>query len=211
MTSWQLFTIPMLAAVFIVGPIEAGQKDYTLTIDGKDYPAAPGDDVTARLKSGEDIVIKFRQNENSIFETGEFSFSHPAAVRVEVMKFDPALTRYDASTAGGTHIIVERHQEVGDADLIAVRDIFLNNMLAGPIASGARIARKDISRKLADGTEIKGVRAMAADADNDLIIAVYTMRLGAGALMFATLFNKTAAPDEGVIIDHFWDTLQVKR
>jgi hypothetical protein len=29
--------------------------------------------------------------------------------------------------------------------------------------------------------------------------------------MFATLFNKTAAPDEGVIIDQFWDTLQVKQ
>ena len=53
-------------------------------------------------------------------------------------------------------------------------------------------------------------RAMAADADNELILAVYTLRLREGALMFATLFNKTAAPDEGVIIDQFWDTLRVK-
>jgi hypothetical protein len=210
MTSWHCFAAPVLAAFLMAGASEAAPKNYTLTIEGKDYPAAPGDDVTARLKSGENVTIKFRQNENSIFETDQFSFSHPAAVKVEVMNFDPTLTRYDAGTERGTHIVVERHQEVEDEDLIKVRDIFLNNMLAGPIESGARIARKDVTRKLHDGKEIKGVRAMTSNADNDLIIAVYTLRLGAGALMFATLFNKTAAPDEGVIVDQFWDTLRVK-
>jgi hypothetical protein len=209
-TSWQRFAAPVLAALLMAAASEAAEKNFTLTIEGKDYPAAPSDEVTVRLKSGEDIIIKFRQNENSLYETDQFSFSHPAAVKVEVMNFDPALTRYDAGTTRGTHIVVERHQEVGDDDLIAVRDIFLNNMLAGPIADGARIARKDVSRKLHDGKEIKGIRAMTSNEKNDLIIAVYTMRIGAGALMFATLFNKTAAPDEGVIIDQFWETLRVK-
>jgi hypothetical protein len=210
MTSWHCFAAPVLAAFLMAGACEAAPKNYTLTIEDKDYSAAPGDDVTVRLKSGENVTIKFRQNDNSIFETDQFSFSHPAAVKVEVMNFDPALTRYDAGTERGTHIIVERHQEVGDEDLIKVRDIFLNNMLAGPIESGARIARKEVSRKLNDGKEIKGIRALTSNEDNELIIAVYTLRLGAGALMFATLFNKAAAPDEGVIIDQFWDTLRVK-
>ena len=210
MTTWQNFVFVALAASLMAGQSKAAEKSQTLIIEGKDYPVAPGDDLTVRLKSGADVLIQFRQNENNVYETDQFSFSHPASVSVEVMKFDPALTRYDASTPSGTHIIVERHQEVGDEDLIAVRDIFLNNMLAGPSASGARIARKDVSRKLHDGKEIKGVRAMAADEDNDLTVAVYTLRLGEGALMFATLFNKTAAPEEGVIIDQFWDTLRVK-
>jgi hypothetical protein len=210
MTSWHCFAAPVLAAFFMAGASEAAPKNYTMTVEGKDYAAAPGDDVAVRLKSGEDIMIKFRQNENIIFETDQFSFTHPAAVKVEVMNFDPALTRYDAGTERGTHIVVERHQEVGDEDLIKVRDIFMNNMLAGPIESGARIARKDVTRKLQDGKEIKGVRAMTSNEDNDLTIAVYTLRVGAGALMFATLFNKAAAQDEGVIIDQFWDTLQVK-
>ena len=210
MTSWRRFAVPVLAAFLMSAAGEAAEKNFTLTIEGKDHTAAPGDDVTVRLKSGEDVTIKFRQNETSLYETDQFSFSHPAAVKVDVMKFHPTVTRYDASTAGGTHIIVERHQEVGDEDLIKVRDNFMNDMLAGPIESGARIARKDVSRKLHDGKEIKGVRAMTSNEDNDLIIAVYTMRLGAGALMFATLFNKAAAPDEGVIIDQFWDTLRVK-
>jgi hypothetical protein len=209
MTSWH-FAVSVLATLSMAAPSEAAPKNYTLTVEGKDYAAAPGDDVAVRLKSGEDVTIKFRQNENSLFETDQFSFSHPAAVKVEVMNFDPTLTRYDAGTERGTHMIVERHQEVGDEDLIKVRDIFLNNMLSGPIARDARIARKDVTRKLHDGKEIKGVRAMSANADNELIIAVYTLRLGKGALMFATLFNKTAAPDEGIIIDQFWDTLRVK-
>ncbi len=210
MTTWRRFVLVVLASSLMAAASEAAEKNYSLTIEGQDYAVAPGDDVTVRLKSGADVAIQFRQNEKNVFETDQFSFSHTAAVTVEVMKFDPALTRYDASTSNGTHIIVERHLEVGDADLLTVRDIFLNSMLAGPIASGARIARKDVSRKLNDGAEIKGVRAMAADADNELIVAVYTMRLGPGALMFATLFNKTAAPDEGVIIDQFWETLRVK-
>ncbi len=210
MTTWRRFVLPVLAGCLMAVTAEAAEKIFSLTIEGKDYAVAPGDDVTVRLKSGEDVAIGFRQNDDSVFETDQFSFSHPAAVTVEVMKFDPALTRYDASTPNGTHIIVERHLEVGDADLLTVRDIFLNSMLAGPIASGVRISRKDVSRKLKDGAEINGVRAMAADADNELIVAVYTMRLGPGALMFATLFNKTAAPDEGAIIDQFWETLKVK-
>ena len=210
MTTWRHIAIPVLAACLMAATSEAVDKNFALTIEGKDYAIAPGDEVTVRLKSGADVTINFRQNETNVYETDLFSFSHPAAVSVEVMNFDPTLTRYDASTPRGTHVIVERHKEVGDEDLIAVRDIFLNNMLAGPIASGARIARKDVIRKLHDGKEIKGVRAMAADEKNDLTIAVYTLRLGVGALMFATLFNKTAAPDEGVIIDQFWDTLRVK-
>jgi hypothetical protein len=210
MSSWRCFTASVLAVHLMAAAGEAAEKGFTLTIEGKDYAAAPGDDVTVRLKSGGDLVIRFRQNETSVFETDQFSFSHPASVKVEVMNFDPALTRYDGGTASGTHIIVERHEEVGDEDLIKVRDIFIDNVLAGPISAGVRVVRKDVSRKLHDGTEIKGARAMAADADNDLIVAVYTMRLGKGALMFATLFNKSAAPDEGAIIDQFWDTLRVK-
>jgi hypothetical protein len=185
MTSWRRIAVTVLAAFFIAGASQAAENN--------DKPTAA---------AGESNL--------SLYETDQFSFSHPAAVTVKVMEFDPALTRYDGGTAKGTHIIVERHQEVGDEDLIAVRDIFINNMLAGPLSDGVRIARKDVSRKLHDGTEIKGVRAMAANAENDLILAVYTLRLGAGALMFATLFNKTAAPDESVIIDQFWKTLRVK-
>ncbi len=210
MTTWRHIAVPVLAACLMAAASEAAEKNFALTIEGKDYAVAPGDEVTVRLKSGADVTITFRQNESNVYETDLFSFSHPAAVSVEVMNFDPSLTRYDASTPSGTHIILERHQEVGDEDLIAVRDIFLNNMLAGPIASGARIARKDVSRKLHDGTEIKGVRAMAADEKNDLTVAVYTLRLGAGALMLSTLFNKSAVPDEGIILDQFWDTLRVK-
>jgi hypothetical protein len=185
MTSWRWIAVTVLAAFFMAAASQAAENN--------DKPAAA---------AGESNV--------GLYETDQFSFRHPAAVTVKVMEFDPALTRYDGGTAKGTHIIVERHQEVGDEDLIAVRDIFLNNMLAGPITDGARIARKDVSRKLHDGAEVKGVRAMAANADNELVIAVYTLRVGKGALMFATLLNKTAAPDEGVIIDQFWDTLQVK-
>jgi hypothetical protein len=185
MTSWRWIAVTVLAAFFMATASQAAENN--------DKPAAA---------AGESNV--------GLYETDQFSFRHPAAVTVKVMEFDPALTRYDGGTAKGTHIIVERHQEVGDEDLIAVRDIFLNNMLAGPIADGARIARKDVSRKLHDGAEVKGVRAMAANADNELIIAVYTMRRGAGALMFATLYNKTAAPDEAAIIDQFWDTLRLK-
>lgn len=211
MASWRRFAVPLLAAFFMAAAGEAAEKNFTLTIEGKDYAAAPGDDVAVRLKSGENVTIKFRQNENSVFETDQFSFSHPASVSVEVMNFDPALTRYDGGTVRGTHIIVERHEEVGDEDLIKVRDIFIDNLLAGPISDGVRVARKDVTRNLQDGKEIKGVRAMAANADNDLIVAVYTLRRGKGALMFATLFNKTSAPDEGAIIDQFWETLRVKR
>ncbi len=210
MTTWQHFAATVLAACLMAAASEAAEKNYSLTIEGKDYAVAPGDDVTVRLKSGADIVVQFHQNETSIFETNQFSFSHPASVKVEVMEFDPALTRYDASTPGGTHMIVESHEKVGDEDLIAVRDIFINNVLAAPVAAGVRIARKDVSRKLNDGTEIKGIRALASNAENDIIFAIYTLRLGKGALMFATLFNKAAAPDEGAIIDQFWGTLKVK-
>jgi hypothetical protein len=185
MTSWRRIAVTVLAALFMAAPSQAAENS--------DKPAS---------EAGEGNL--------SLYETDQFSFSHPATVTVKVMEFDPALTRYDGGTAKGTHIIVERHQEVGDEDLIAVRDIFLNNMLAGPMSDGVRIARKDVSRKLRDGAEIKGVRAMAANQENELIIAVYTMRRGAGALMFATLYNKTAAPDEAAIIDQFWDTLRVK-
>jgi hypothetical protein len=185
MAFWRRIAAPVLATFLIAAASQAAENN--------DKPTA---------EAGESNL--------SLYETDQFSYSHPAAVTVKVMEFDPALTRYDGGTAKGTHIIVERHQEVGDEDLIAVRDIFINNMLAGPLSDGVRIARKDVSRKLHDGTEIKGVRAMAANAENDLILAVYTLRLGAGALMFATLFNKAAAPDEGVIIDQFWQTLRVK-
>jgi hypothetical protein len=184
MTSWRRIVVTVLAAFFMAAASQAAEDNDKLAAAG--------------------------ESSLSLYETDQFSFSHPATVTVKVMEFDPALTRYGGGTAKGTHIIVERHQEVGDEDLIAVRDIFLNNMLAGPIADGVRIARKDVSRKLRDGAEIQGVRAMAANQKNELIIAVYTMRRGAGALMFATLYNKTAAPDEAVIIDQFWDTLRVK-
>ncbi len=210
MTSWRRSAVPVLAAFLMAATSEAAEKNYTLTIEDKDYAAAPGDDVTARLKSGGEVAIKIGQNELSVYETDQFSFSHPAAVSVEVRKIEGVLSTYFAFTASGTSMIVQHHEQVDDESLVAVRDIFVNNLLRNPIASGARIARSDISRKLHDGTEIKGVRAMVANEKGDVTVAAYTMRLGKGALMFVTIFNKTAAPDEGVIIDQFWDTLRVK-
>ena len=210
MTSWRSFAVPVLAALLTPAAGGAAEKNYILTIEGKDYPAAPGDNVTVRLKSGEDVMVKFRQNENSIYETEQYSFSLPASVRVEVTNVEDAVLQRFAVTENGTAIVVQHHVEVDDESMTAVRDIYLNNLLRGPIAKGVKITRSEISRRLHDGKEIKGVRSMFVMEKNDVTIAAYTMRRGAGALMFVTIFNKNTAPGEGVIIDQFWDTLRVK-
>lgn len=194
MTSWRCFAVVVLAATISAAASEAAEKNFSLTIGAK---------------TGDVSTVQSGRNELTLYETDQFSFSHPAAVSVEVTTIEGALTQYTAATKG-TAIIIQHHVEVGDEDLIAVRDIFVNNVLRNPIASGARIARSNISRKLHDETEIKGVRAMVANEKADITVAAYTMRLGKGALMFVTIFGKSSDPDEGVIIDQFWETLRVK-
>jgi hypothetical protein len=200
MASWRHFAFPVLAALSVLAESSAAEKNGTLTIEQKNGAAA----------SGEARTIKVLQSDSSLYETPQFSFEHPAAIKVEVTSIDDALSQHVSATPNGTVIIVQHHLKVNDEDLEKVRDIFLNNALGGPASKGLKIVRSNISRKLHDGKEIKGIRAMFANGPDEFIMAIYTMRLGEGALMFVTIFNKNTGKDEGIILDQFWETLRVK-
>ena len=63
-------------------------QNYTLTIEGKTYDAAPGEIVHAKLKSGVDVDIAFERKAFGTFNNDGFSFEYPSAMAVAETEID---------------------------------------------------------------------------------------------------------------------------
>jgi hypothetical protein len=182
-------------------------KNYAVVIDGQEHAINPDEEVTVTTKSGEKMVIALRQNEFADFRKDELTFRYPGKLSVAESAIDTDVNQYMMSTATGTLVIIQKYDSINPSSLST---LMLDQLTRESIAAGAVHDRNDHTRKLSDGTEIKGLKGTLKAPGDDYIIEVLAHDDGRGGYIFISQWDKSSSPEDQPMIDMFWSTLKIR-
>ena len=185
---------------------EAG-KNYVLVIEGKEYEIGLDGSVTARTRSGADVEITLKQKEFSAFVAGAVSFEHRSDLSVAATDIDKDVHQYLVATGRGTMLLLQHYDTINPSTL---SELMLHQLSKDDVAGGAKLEKSATSRKLTDGTDMKGLLATLKSPGDDVTLEIVATDIGHGGVIAITRIDHETAPGEDKIIDRFWSSLKIK-
>jgi hypothetical protein len=204
----QILKYVVLIIAFTTQCFAANEKptNYILTIDGVTVELALDQAAKIKLKSGAEVPILLSKREYGKLVSGALSFQYPGQYTVASTKVDDEITQHIIVTALGTMMLVQEYQGGVPAGLL---DIMYDKMVEEPKAMGVAIERTELSRSIAKGQILKGVRAHYKGNDDDVTIDVVITDVGKTGFMIMTLNDTYTAPQEAPMIEQFWQQIEL--
>jgi len=181
-------------------------QNYTLTIEGKTYDAAPGEIVHAKLKSGVDVDIAFERKAFGTFNNDGFSFEYPSAMAVAETEIDKGITQFALSTAVGSMVIVQRYADNHAEKLV---EFLLDEMVKDDKNLGAKIDKQPVTMKLKDGKVLKGMKVIVTQGSDEARLEAYGADIGSGGLVAISRITAEDMGKDEPMIDRFWESLSI--
>ena len=182
-------------------------KAFKLTIDGVAVDIDPGESVDVTLPDGKTTKVTLERNDFATFSGDNFSFVHPSGVTISKSDLGDHITQYLMASAIGTLVVV---QEYGAMNPVSLNQLMLQEMTKESVQAGATLTQEPTTRKLADGKELTGIRAMVktrTDTDNFEIVSFGTA--DQGVLVITRIDGENEAA-EAPLLDKFWQSLEIK-
>ena len=191
---------------FTVQGSAQGDKNYEITVDGKDYEIGIDGTLTAKSAKGDDVVVTLKRKEFATFSGGEFSFEHRSDLSVAASDLDKHLHQYMLASAIGTLIIVQKYDTISP---ISLTELMMKQLTDDDVKAGSKLAKEKYTITLADGAKMNGLRGHLTNKSDDVDLVIVSADKGDGGIIAITRFNKEVAADEQPIIDRFWKTLKI--
>jgi hypothetical protein len=188
-----LFSIPALA-----------DGNYKLTINGVTIELDLDAEQKLILPNGPELTLKLERKAANIFTAKGVSFEHPGSLNIASSEISKNITQHLMASALGSLIIVQTYADLDATQLV---ELMTGKMTENDVAGGATIDTKPFNRTLADGRVAKGTRSMLKSVGDEAIVEVLAIKQGQGGRMMITRIDPGIAPDEGAIIERFWQTL----
>jgi hypothetical protein len=183
-------------------------KNFTIIVDGKVFEINPGETLHEKSKSGNRINITLKRKEFANFSSGPLQFEYRGDLSVASTDIDNDIHQHLVASALGTLLIVQQYDKINPGMLT---EFMLKQMTDGDVAAAAKLESTPLTLKLADGTEMKGVRATIKSDKDDVSMQVLAADTGVGGVMAISRINNDMAKSEQTIVDRFWSTLKVKK
>jgi hypothetical protein len=178
--------------------------NYKLTINGATIELDLDSEQNLTLPNGPKLTLKLERKATNIFTAEGVSFEHPGALNVATSEISKTITQHLMASALGSLVIVQTYADLDATQLV---DLMTGKMTESDVAGGATIDTKPLSRTLGDGRVIKGTRSILKSVGGEAIVEVMAIKQGQGGRMMITRIDPGVAPDEGTIIERFWQTL----
>ena len=109
-------------------------------------------------------------------------------------------------SATGTVVMVQEYTTLDPSGLV---DMMLTELTKEEVQYGYKITTSQVTKTLADGTQVTGKRAVSTYKGTEYIRHVLCYRVRDAGLLLITQFEKGSPSEEKQIIDEFWRTLKV--
>ncbi|RUU49907.1 hypothetical protein, partial [Mesorhizobium sp. M2C.T.Ca.TU.002.02.1.1] len=148
-----------LAAIMLCsGPARAEDpKAFKLTIDGVSVDIDPGEDVDVSLPGGKTSKVRLEHNDFATFSGGTFSFVHPSTNSVTKTDLGDGIAQYLMASALGTLVVVQKYDKMNP---VSLNQLMLQEMTKETVQAGGQLTQQPTTRKLADGKELTGLKAI---------------------------------------------------
>lgn len=181
--------------------------DFVLTIDGTEHLLTLDQPKSVTLKTGVEVPVILSKREFGRFTIGNLSFEYPGKYSVATSPIDDTTSQHIVVTTFGTIMLVQSYQDELPSGLL---DIMFDRMVEDEKAAGIPIERSDLTRKIANGKVLNGVRAHFKGGDDDVTIDITLTPSGKGGYLILTLHDDYTTPEEKPMIERFWETLTLK-
>ena len=182
-------------------------KAFRLTIDGVTVDIDPGESANVTLPGGKKSKVTLERNDFATFSGGSFSFVHPSNISVTKTNLGEDITQYLMASALGTIVVV---QEYGKMNPVSLNQLMLQEMTKESVQAGAALTQDPTTRKLADGTELTGIRAQVKTRTDTADFEIVGFGRADQGLLFITRVAGEDAATEKPLIDKFWQSLKLK-
>lgn len=199
----------LLAAVLLLagtGFSLAETKSFTLSIGDQTVQMDAGESLEVTLPGGGKTTVKLERNPFSRYVGKTFSFDHPSGLAVANSELDNGIEQYLMATAVGTLVIIQDYETL---DPTTLDQMMLQQMTMDGVRAGAKVDQKPTTRKLADGTELKGIVATEAGAKETIRYEIVGHGNGDEGVLVITRVDDANAKVDGAVIERFWDTLKI--
>jgi hypothetical protein len=181
--------------------------NYKLTVNGTTIELDLDSEQNLTLPNGPQLTLKLERKATNIFTAKGVSFEHPGSLNVATSEISKNITQHLMASALGSLIIVQNYVDIDASQLV---ELMTGKMTENDVAGGATIDTKPFTRTLADGRLVKGTRSTFKSVGSESIVEVLAIKQGQGGRMMITRIDPGIAPDEGAIIERFWQTLVLK-
>lgn len=183
------------------------KKNYSLIVDGTMVGIEPGETVEVTTPDGRTVTVALTRRE-FVTHTGEFfSFEHAGRLSTSTSDLGNGVMQHGLVTAVGTLVVV---QEYRGLDPSVLTRLVLQEMTKEPKQAGATITERPTTRHLETGTVLEGFRAQAATRYETIEIEVVAIGTADHGVIALTQIDQDHKKEESVIIDRFWDSLQIE-
>jgi hypothetical protein len=198
------FLISLLLSTNCSFAQSASGPDYVLVIDGTEHILALDQLKTVTLRSGAEVPVKLSRREYGRFTAGNLSFEYSGQYTVASTPVDDTTKQHVVMTALGTMMLVQHFESEIPADLLT---IMYDKMVEDEKAKGIAIEKSDLSRNIANGQTLKGVRAHYKADDDDVTIDITLTPSGKGGYLVMTMHDDYTSPEEKPMVERFWENL----
>lgn len=181
-------------------------KDFSVTIDGTEFPINAGETIAARTKAGASVQLSLKRSEFMTFKAGAVSFEHRSDLSVASTDIDKDVHQHMVASALGTIAILQQYDTIDPSTLT---QLMVQQMSKDDVQAGAKIESKETVRALQDGRTLKGLFATVKGNHIDIEIEALAMPLADGGIMAVTRLDKDNTADQP-ILDRFWTSLKAQ-
>ena len=181
-------------------------RNYILTIDGREYEIDLGTKTTVALADGRKVDVELEKKSIADFKTSNFSFSHPSHVTPSRTNIGEGIYQTMMATPSGTMVLIQEYAGIDPSELV---DFMLNELLKEEVQYGYDITRTAAIKKLNDGKTVSGKLAVSRHRTTEYERYVFTYGVRDAGILIVTQAEKAAPRDDLMLIDIFWDTMQV--
>lgn len=189
------------AGVCMAGP------GYSVFVDGQAHQVEIGREYQVPTASGDTVSIRLEKNAVSLHEDEFLRFRHPGDLSLSQVDLGEGIRQLLVNTATGTMVLVQEYPNMNPGLLVPM---MLSELTKEDREYGYRITEEPFSRTLADGKELKGLRARAEYQGEVLEYVVASYGVKDRGILLVTMMDQAFADMDKPLLDMVWESLECK-
>ncbi len=196
----------LFVALLFVSTYTNAQKDYVITVDGKEYEIALDGNRDIKIK-GKSIIIGLKIKDTLLIDEDYFQLKYTKQHKVSRVAIDVDIEQLMLMTAGGSGLIVQKYDSFNPSML---QEMMLNEVTKESVSYGYSLKREDYDKKLVSGETVKVLKAVLEYKGESEVYEVMAHGKKDEGIIVMTMNMNLGLEDGGKdMIQLMWNTLKI--
>ncbi|WP_407556199.1 hypothetical protein [Winogradskyella sp. 4-2091] len=197
----------LFIALFFVATSVNAQKDYVITVDGKDYEIALDGNEDVKIK-GKLVNIALKKKDTLLLDDDYFELKYTKQHKVSRVEIESDIEQIMLMTAGGSGLIIQKY---GSFNPSMLQEMMMNEVTKESVSYGYNLKREDYDKELSSGETIKVLKSVLTYKGETEVYEVMAHGKKDEGIIVMTMNMNLGVEDGGEdMIQLMWNSLSIK-